>query len=304
MQPFRVHVLGCGSALPTLRHFPSAQIVEVREKMFLIDCGEGAQIQLRRSHIHFSRVLCVFITHLHGDHCFGLLGLINTLGMLGRTMPLHVYAPVEMESIFHAQLEVFCRKPGYDIEYHGVDTTVRKIIYETHSMAVSTVPLDHRVPCCGYLFSEKPLLPHVRRDMTDFYGIPVSQLGNIRNGADWVTPDGETIPNAVLTRPADKPRSYAYISDTKYMPELHKTLQGVDLLYHEATYCDDNEEKAAMFHHSTARQAAMVARAANAGRLVIGHYSSRYGDESLFLRQAREVFPDTFLADEMMKFDV
>ena len=304
MQPFRIHILGCGSALPTLRHFPSSQVVELREKMFLVDCGEGAQIQLRRSHIHFSKVIGVFITHLHGDHCFGLLGLINTLGMLGRTSPLHIYAPKEMETIFQPQLDIFCKNPGYEIVYHPIDTTQHLTIFETHSMTVETVPLDHRVPCCGYLFKEKALMPHIRRDMIDYLGIPVSQINNIKNGADWTTNDGRIIPNSELTTPADKPRSYAYITDTKYLPQLHTLLKDVDVLYHESTYCDDNEQKAATFHHSTARQAATVALQAHAGKLILGHYSSRYEDESIFLNQAREVFTNTVLSDEMMTFDV
>ena len=304
MQPFKIHILGCGSALPTLRHFPSAQVVELRQKMFLVDCGEGAQIQLRRSHIHFSKVIAVFITHLHGDHCFGLLGLINTLGMLGRTSPLHIYAPKAMEAIFQPQLDTFCKNPGYTIVFHPVDTTLHQTIFETHSMTVETVPLNHRVPCCGYLFKEKALMPHIRRDMIDYLGIPISQINNIKNGAGWTAADGTFVPNSELTTPADKPRSYAYISDTKFIPELHKMLKDVDVLYHESTYCDDNEQKAATYHHSTARQAATVALQAHAGKLILGHYSQRYDDESLFLSQAREVFPNTVLSDEMMTFDV
>lgn len=304
MQPFKIRILGCGSALPTLRHFASSQIVEVRDKMFMVDCGEGTQIQVRKVRIHFNKISAIFITHLHGDHCFGLIGLVSTLGMLGRTAPLHVYAPKELEPVLSMQMGFFCSGLEYDVCFHGVETTERYVVYEDKSVAVKSIPLSHRVPCCGYIFSEKPTLPHIRRDMIDFYNIPECYRNNIKNGADWTTPDGEVIPNSRLTLPADRPRSYAYCSDTRYMPELYKQLKGVDLLYHEATYCSDNEKRAVLYCHSTARQAATVAHNAQAKKLVLGHFSARYDDENVILNEARTVFPNTFLADEMKVFDV
>lgn len=299
MEPFRVHILGCGSALPTLRHYPSAQIVEVREKLFMVDCGEGVQMQLRRCHVRFTKVSHVFISHLHGDHCFGLIGMISTFGLVGRTATLHIHANELLNDMLQRQMALFCHDLGYEVVFHPLDATRRDIIYEDRSLNVETIPLTHRLPTCGFLFREKPLLPHIRRDMIDFYQIPTSQIQNIKNGADWTLSDGTIVPNARLVTPADAPRSYAYCSDTRYMPELHKQLKGVSTLYHESTYGEDNLQMAQKYNHSTARQAAMVARDAGVGQLVLGHYSSRYEDETVLLNEAREVFENVRLSNEM-----
>ena len=304
MEPFRVHILGCGSALPTMRHFASSQVVEIRGKQFMIDCGEGTQIQLRRSRIRFTKIGHVFISHLHGDHCFGLIGMISTFGMLGRTAPLHVFAPAALEPMLKAQMDMFCFGLEYRVEFHPVDTTQQAVIYKDRSLTVETIPLEHRVPCCGFLFREKQSLPHIRRDMIDFYQIPVSQINHIKAGADWTDAEGNIVPNHRLVSPADRPRSYAYCSDTRYMPNLHKQLKDVDLLYHEATYSEDSINRAEQYFHSTAAQAAQVARDAHVGRLLIGHYSARYEREEVLLEEARKVFPPTSLTDENQVFDV
>lgn len=304
MEPFRVHILGCGSALPTLRHYASSQVVEVRGKLFMIDCGEGTQMQLRRSHIGFVRISHVFISHLHGDHCLGLVGMLSTFGMLGRTLPLHLYATAELEPVLRAQVDVFCHNLGYELVFHPIDTTRSEVIYEDRSLTVTTIPLNHRVPCCGFLFREKPTLPHIRRDIIDMYGIPVSQINNIKNGRDWTTDDGDVIPNSKLTFPPEPPRSYAYCSDTRYMPKLHKLLKGVSTLYHESTYGSDNIAMARKYRHSTAEEAARTARDAGAGQLVLGHYSARYENEKVLLDEARAIFENTVLADEMAVIDV
>lgn len=304
MKSFKVHILGCGSALPTLQHYASSQIVEFRDKCFMIDCGEGTQMQVRHTHIHFSKIQAVFISHIHGDHCFGLIGMISTFGMLGRTAPLHIYAPAELESILNAQVELFCTGLEYNIVFHAVDTTERVVVYEDRSLIVETIPLEHRVPCCGFIFREKPALPHIRRDMIDFYNIPISQINNIKAGAGWTTPDGGFVPHERLTVPADAPLSYAYCSDTRYLPHLHELIKGVSTLYHESTYAEDNIEKARIYHHSTAAQAAMVARDANVGKLLLGHYSSRYRDESVLLDEAKAIFPNSYLTNEKLVFDV
>jgi len=304
MLPFRVHILGCGSATPTLRHFASSQVVELKGKLFMIDCGEGTQIQLRRSKLCFNNLHHIFITHLHGDHCFGLIGLISSLGLLGRTQPLHVYAPKELGPMLDAQMQLFCQGLEYEVEFHAVDTTKNIIIYEDRSLTVETVPLEHRVPCCGYLFREKPALPHIRREMIDLYHIPVSHINNIKSGQDWITDEGNVIPNSRLTRPADSPRCYAYCSDTKYIPTLHCLLGGVTTLYHESTYADDYRDHADTYCHSTASDAAKVARDAGVKQLIIGHFSKRYQDETVLLKEAQKIFPNTHLADEMAVFDV
>ena len=304
MEPFKIHILGCGSALPTLKHSASAQLIEMRGKCFMMDCGEGAQMQFRRSHVHFGKVNAIFISHLHGDHCFGLLGLLSTFGMLGRTAKLKVFAPKEYEQLFKQQMDFFLTGMEYEIAFVPVDTTQSKVVYEDHSVTVETVPLQHRVPCCGYIFREKPTLPHIRRDMIDYYDIPTSQINNIKNGADWTNEDGEVIPNARLVEPADAPRSYAYCSDTRFMPDLWEKVAGVTVLYHESTYASENEDRAKLYYHSTARQAATVAKAAGVGKLLLGHYSARYNDEEVLLKEAKEVFADTLLTQEGMVYNL
>lgn len=304
MEPFKIHILGCGSALPTLKHNASSQLIEMRGKCFMVDCGEGAQMQFRRSHIHFSKLNAIFISHMHGDHCFGLMGLLSTLGMLGRTSKLRIYAPKDYEPLFKQQVEFFMQTMEYEMEMIPVDTEKQQVIYEDHSLTVETVPLQHRVPCCGFIFREKPTLPHIRRDMIDYYGIPVSQINNIKNGADWTNEDGDVIPNARLVQPADSPRSYAYCSDTRFMPALKEQVKGVTVLYHESTYTAEQEDRAKIYYHSTARQAATIAAGAGVGTLLLGHYSARYNDEQVLLEEAKAVFPNSVLSQEGMVFDV
>lgn len=304
MDPFKVHILGCGCALPTMRHYASSQVVELREKQFMVDCGEGTQVQLRRSKIRFTKLGAVFISHIHGDHCFGLIGMISTFNMLGRTAPLAVYAPAELKPVLDSLIDTFCGKLDFDVVFHAVDTTQNKVVYEDRSLTVESIPLKHRLPCSGFLFREKPILPHIRRDMIDFYHIPVSQINNIKNGADWVDEDGRVVPNSRLVRPVEKPRSYAYCSDTQYLPRLHELISGVSTLYHESTYLSQDEARAKMYFHSTAAQAARVASDANVGKLVLGHYSAKYDDESLLLKEAAEIFPNTLLSNEGMVIDV
>ena len=304
MEPFKIHILGCGSALPTLHHNASSQIVEIREKLFMIDCGEGTQMQLRKSKIRFTKISAVFISHLHGDHCFGLIGMISTFGMLGRTATLHVYAPADFGPILQQQIDFFCTGLEFKVEFHPVDTSKSQVIYEDRSLTIETIPLEHRIACCGFIFREKQLKPHIRRDMLDFLQIPVSQINNIKAGADWTTESGQVIPNSRLVIPADPARSYAYCSDTRYIPTLHQLLCGVDTIYHESTYASDYEDRARLYYHSTSKQAASVARDAGAKQLLLGHYSARYIDESKILAEAKTIFPNSKLTDEGKIFDV
>ena len=305
METFRVHILGCGSALPTMQHMPSMQVVECRGKLYMVDCGEGAQIQMRRSSLSFDKLGHIFISHLHGDHCFGLIGLISTMGLLGRTATLHIHAPGKMESMLKTQLDMFFNYDiGYKVEFHAVDTRLHQVIYEDRSLTVESIPLDHRMPCSGYLFREKPLLPHIRRDMIEMYNIPVSQINNIKAGQGFTLEDGTEIPHERLVTPADPPRSYAYCSDTRYMPTLHEMVRGVSTLYHESTYANDKITGAEKYYHSTAQQAAMVARDAQVGKLLLGHYSARYADETILLEEAKEIFKNTYLTNENMFFDI
>lgn len=301
MEKFEVNILGCGSALPTTRHFSSSQVVNIREKLFMIDCGEGAQLQLRRSKLKFTRLNHIFISHLHGDHCFGLMGLISTFGLLGRTAKLHIYAHKELEKLLQPQLDFFCKGMTYTVEFHAIDPTKAETIYEDRSVSVTTIPLKHRIPSCGFLFQEKKTPNHIIRDMIDFYQIPVYELNRIKNGEDYITPEGTVVPNHRLTTPSANPRSYAYCSDTLCQPSIISQIKGVDLLFHEATFLHEDAARAKETYHTTALQAAQIARDAGAKRLVIGHFSARYENEDLLLKESQSVFPDTVLAKENLR---
>lgn len=298
MEKFELHILGCGSALPTTRHFATSQVVNLRDKLFMIDCGEGAQMQLRKSRLKFSRLNHIFISHLHGDHCFGLMELISTFGLLGRTAELHIHSPKGLEELLTPMLNFFCHTLAYKVIFHEFDTRQTSVVYEDRSMTVTTIPLQHRIPCCGFLFAEKARPNHIIRDMVDFYKVPVYELNRIKNGSDYVTPEGEVIANTRLTRPSDPPRKYAYCSDTIFRPEIVEQLSGVDLLFHEATFAESELARAKETYHTTAAQAARIALEAGVHQLVIGHFSARYEDESILLKEASAVFPNTILAKE------
>ena len=301
MEKFEVNILGCGSALPTTRHFASSQVLNIREKLFMIDCGEGTQLQLRRSKLKFSRLNHIFISHLHGDHCFGLIGVLSTFDLLGRTAAMHIYAHPDFEPILNMQLDYFCKKMDYEVVFHPINPSKIEIIYEDRSVSMTTIPLRHRIPTCGFLFSEKKTPDHIKRDMIDYYGIPTCDINRIKNGEDYVLADGTVIPNNWLTAPSSSPRKYAYCSDTLYHREIIEQVKGVDLLYHEATFADSDRPKAEMTFHTTALQAATIAKDAGVKQLVIGHFSARYEEEDLLLKEAQSVFPNTVLAIENLK---
>ncbi len=304
METFDVHILGCGSALPTTRHFSTSQVVNIREKLFMIDCSEGAQLQLRRSKLKFSRLNHIFISHLHGDHCFGLMGLISTFGLLGRTATLYIHSHPDLERLLVPQLEYFCKGMSYDVVFCPFDANKAEVIYEDRSLTVETIPLRHRIPTCGFLFSEKQTPNHIRRDMIDFYHIPVFELNRIKNGADYMLEDGTIIPNERLTLPSAPPRRYAYCSDTIYLPRIVEQIHGVDLLFHEATFAQSEQARAKETYHTTAAQAGEIARTAEVKQLVIGHFSARYEEEDILLKEATAVFPQTILARENLKISI
>ena len=304
MERFEVNILGCGSALPTTRHFLSSQVINLRDKLFMIDCGEGTQLQFRMMKLKFQRLNHIFISHLHGDHCFGLPGLISSLGMLGRTSDLHIYAQSDAERIFRPVLNYFCKDLSYKVFFHIFNPTKNELIFEDRSLKVYTIPLKHRTPCAGFLFEEKPKSPHIIREMIDFYQVPVSQILSIKNGADFVTPEGTIIANRILTRPAEPPRKYAYCLDTAYYEKIIPIVEDVDMLYHEATFSHKDIVRAKETYHSSARQAALIAKAARVKKLVIAHFSARISDETILLDEAREVFPATTLANEGMVLEL
>ena len=304
MEKFEVHILGCGSALPTTRHQATSQVLNIREKLFMIDCGEGTQVQLRRSRLRFSRLNHIFISHLHGDHCFGLIGLISTYAMLERTAQLHIHAHADLQKLLAPQLDYFCKGMTFEVVFHPFNPGEQTVIYEDRSVSVETIPLRHRLPTCGFLFREKPTSRHIRREMIDFYQIPLYMINRIKSGEDYLLDDGTCIPCDRLTLPADPPRSYAYCSDTAYLPRIVHQVRGVDLLFHEATFASSEAVRARQTCHSTAEQAASIARDAQVKKLLIGHFSARYETEDVLLQEAKTVFPDTLLASENLKIEL
>ena len=305
MEKFEVNILGCGSAVPTARHMTTAQLVNMRDRLFLVDCGEGTQTQIWKSSIKLTNMDHIFISHAHGDHFFGLVPLVSSLGlMLDRKSDLHIWLPSDLVAPIEKDFEQYCYLP-FKLIMHAIDTTKQAIIYEDKNMTVETIPLNHRVPCCGFLFSEKEKPAVLLPERCKAYGIPPKEFGKIKAGADWTLDDGKVVPNSELTAPSDfVPRKYAYCSDTAYYPEIIPQIQGANLLYHEATFTTEDEQKAVNAAHSTAAQAATIAKDANVGKLAIGHYSIRYDDEAQLLDEAQEIFANTALCQEGMVIEV
>lgn len=288
---FTIHTLGCGSAKPTPAHQPSSTVVDHRGRLFMIDCGEGAQRSFQLHRLKTSRLGHIFLTHLHGDHVFGLPGLIGTMGLQqeGGSITIHTFA--DGKEILSRIFDYFSRDLPFEINYNILNPHKEEVAYEDHALQVRTIPLKHRVPSVGYVFEEKEGLRHINREATDYHKIPVYLLNKIRAGMDYVNPDGKVIENKYLTFPPTPSRSYAHISDTAYMPEIAAKIGPVDLLLHETTYLDQDEKDAAKRGHSTARQAAKIARESGAKALLTTHYSSRYyKDESGFQKEAAEEF--------------
>jgi ribonuclease Z len=297
--PAKLIILGAGSALPTRNNFPTSQILELRDKQYMIDCGEGTQIRMRQMGLKINRLGHVFISHLHGDHCFGLIGLISSFGMLNRTADLYVHGPQGITELFEKQIAFFCENLPFKLFFEEFNTTKNTLIFEDRSVSVYSIPLKHRVPCSGFLFREKNKDRHILREMIDFYQVPVSQLNLIKGGDDFITPEGELIPNERLTTAPDKIVSYAYCSDTAYSEKIISIINGVDLLYHEATFAETEKVRAKKTMHSTAAQAATIALKAGVGKLLIGHFSARYANQQLLLEEAHSVFEQTILAHDL-----
>lgn len=299
-----LNILGCGSATPSRRHLPSCQVIEHNRELLMIDCGEGAQRSMMMQGLNFTRLRHIFISHLHGDHCLGLPGLLSTLSLhqMGGTLTVHTFA--DGAEIFSRMVDFFCRERSFDLQFNILDPTVRSLVLQTKSLTVESFPLRHRVPTVGFLLRENPKPRHIIADAVSFFNVPVAKMKEIKEGADYVTPDGTVIANSRLTRDADPSASYAYCSDTLFDRSLAEIVRGVDLLYHEATYADDATVKARERFHSTASQAARIAAAAGARRLLLGHYSKAYKDEERHLAEAKAIFPDTILANEGMKIKI
>lgn len=304
MAKFQINILGCGSATPTARHQPSCQVVDFRDKLFMIDCGEGAQMQFKKMGLKFSRLRHIFISHLHGDHLFGLPGLLSTMALheINGTVTVHIFR--DGAELLKTWMDYFNRNSPFEIVYDIIEEGEKRIVYEDSALTVETFPLYHRVPCTGFIFREKPKLRHLRGEMVKFHKIPVALLQSIKEGADFNTEDGRIIPNGALTTDPDPCMSYAYCSDTMKDLRVAGDIMGVDTLYHEATYDDSLTQKAIDRGHSTARQAAEIAKLAGVRRLIIGHFSKRYLSEEILLKEASEVFPEVIVAQEGLRIDL
>lgn len=297
MSDFSIHTLGCGSAKPSLRHQPSSTVVNYRGNLYMVDCGEGAQLAFMKQRLSFSRLRHIFLTHLHGDHIFGLPGLIGTLALSGNGGQITIHTFKEGKEQLGRIFDYFCRDTPFDIQFNVIKPE-EAVIMENNVLTVRTIPLKHRIPTVGFVFEEKPKERHILPEMTNKYNVPVSWMRRLKGGRDYIREDGVIIPNELLTTDPSPSYSYAHISDTKYMPELAEKIGPVDLLFHETTYLDSHLSEAAPRGHSTAKQAAMVARDAGAKALLTGHYSSRYNDDLPFLTEAREIFPNVILNRE------
>ncbi|MCM1163438.1 MAG: ribonuclease Z [Muribaculaceae bacterium] len=306
MSNFRVNILGCSSATQSSRHQQSSQVVDFRDKLFMIDCGEGAQGQFRKQGLKFSRLGHIFISHLHGDHFFGLPGLLSTMSLheISGTVTIHLFR--RGAELLDEWMKFFNRSSSFEIVYDIIEPGERRTVYEDGGLIISTFPLYHRIDCTGYLFQEKQGLRHLRGDMVKFHNVPVSQLKGIKEGRDFVKENGVIIPNHALTTDPTPARSYAYCSDTMANPAVATDVLGVGTMYHEATYDATLTSKAHERGHSTAREAAEAALDARAGQLILGHFSKRYDaeGEQLLLQEAREIFPNTILAYEGLMVDV
>ena len=297
-RPFSLTILGAGSATPTLRLHQTAQLLTIGNDYVLIDCGEGTQLRLIEQRIRPGRLRYIFISHLHGDHYFGLAPLLSSLNLAGRTEDLYLFGPRGLDEVLTTIFRVSDSRLGYTLHFQPVDPNTPALLLDHPQMTVQAIPLQHRIDCTGYLFREKPHKPRLLRDKLPD-DVPVAYLKQLKEGQDVLGVDGELLYAADdYTEPGPAPRSYAYCSDTRYVEELIPQLEGVDLLYHEATFLDDNAQRAAEVYHSTARQAATMATKASVGRLLIGHFSSRYKQFDQFLAEARPIFPETYLAIE------
>lgn len=290
--------------MPTSERFPTAHLLNANERFFLIDCGEGTQIQLRKFRIRLGKINHIFISHLHGDHIFGLFGLISSFSLIGRTATLHVFGPDQIEELVLDHLKFFQNDLPFEIAIHKFQHRHPAMIYQDNNIEVMTIPLKHRIPTCGFLFREKQVPRNIKKDMVEKYQIPIRDIVKIKDGKDFHTVDGKIIPNSELTLPPFRTRSYAYCSDTAYSEEIIDLIKSVDVLYHETTFLHKDEDLAAETLHSTSRQAAEIALKANARKLLIGHFSSRYKNYNTFEKEAQEIFPETTAVNDGDVFSI
>ena len=289
-------ILGFNSAIPTVNTSPTAQLLEMEERCFLIDCGEGTQVQLRKAKAKFSKINHIFISHLHGDHCFGLPGLIASFRLLGRDIPLHVYGPKGIKKMLDTIFSITETHRGFEVIYHELDKNYSEKIYEDNRVEVYTIPLDHRIYCNGYLFKEKPKERHINiEEISKYPEIETCDYHNLIAGKDYVLSDGYILKNEILTIDPVASITYAFCSDTRYLESIIPIIKNVTVLYHESTFLHDLKEMADYTGHTTALEAATIAKKAEVEKLILGHFSNRYGDLTVFTDEARAVFPNTYL---------
>jgi ribonuclease Z len=301
---FTLTVLGSSSALPTSARFPTAQVLNVHERFFLIDCGEGTQIQLRRFSINMSRINHIFISHLHGDHVFGLFGLFSSFNLMGRKKDLHIHAHRDLAATLDHFRSHFGIEMSYHIIHHPFTASRPARLYEDQHLTVDTIPLRHSIPVVGFIFREGKKQLNIRKEAIDRYGLGIREIRRIKDGFDHVTPEGLTIANSELTYPPYHMRSYAFCTDTLYFSKLASVLKDIDLLYYEATFAEKDKKLAKQTGHSTASQAAELAKVSKVGKLLIGHFSTRYKSVNLLLNEARAIFPETYAVEDGQKFAV
>lgn len=300
----KLTILGCYAATPRTFTNPTSQLIEIRNRLFLIDCGEGTQVQLRKNKIKFSKINHIFISHLHGDHFYGLIGLISTFSLLNRNNDLAIYGPKGIKEIILLQLRLSNSWPNFGLHFHELTSNQSELIFEDDKVMVKTIPLKHRVYTNGFLFEEKIAERKLNVDAVSEYQIEKCYFQNIKNGKDILLDDGTLISNEKLTFDPEKPKSYAFCSDTSYNEDIIPIIENVDVLYHESTFLESEASLATKTMHSTAIEAATIAKKAQVGKLVLGHYSTRYDAISLFKEEAETIFPNVLLADDGKIFDL
>jgi len=299
----KLTILGCYAATPRTLTNPTSQVLEIKNRLFLIDCGEGTQVQLRKNKLKFSKINHVFISHLHGDHFFGLIGLISTFALLGRVTDLHIYGPKGIKEIIELQLKLSNSWTNYKLFFHELESKKSEIIYEDDKVVVTTIPLKHRVYTNGFLFKEKVGERRLNMNAVLEFEIETCYYQNIKNGKDVTLDDGRVIENHKLTFDPIPSLSYAFCSDTKYNVDVIPIIENATILYHESTFLQSEEHLAAKTMHSTAKEAAKIAQKANVKHLILGHYSTRYDSISLFKEEAKTIFEDVLLADDGKSFE-
>lgn len=300
----KLTILGYNSAVPTVRTNPTSQLLECNNKHFLIDCGEGTQVQLRKARVKFTHINTIFISHLHGDHVFGLIGLISSFHLLGRTEPLTIYGPKGIKKLIEVQLLLTESSNQFDINFIELTSLKSELIYEDNKLCVWTIPLNHRIYTNGFLFKEKLKPRRLNMDVIKYNPeIEVCDYHNLKLGKDFITQSGDIIKNEYLTLPPKHSYSYAFCSDTKFSPNIVPLIKEVDVLYHEATFLDELRELASKTGHTTAYQAAEIAKMANVKVLILGHFSNRYTDISILKEEAGQVFFNTILPEELLTLD-